>query len=214
MKSRRRYWRILCYATIAVACIGVWIVSLLATVRYEGMRTTLGIFAGRIGGGRYATKWKYRLFASEKLIKQTETEQVIDKTYCPLCKLPTPQGAVCAKCGSQPTHATKTNQWQPPKGWDTKYLGTMFLGAALRRSTYDLQRLFERQSICWSINIPTGFFLLPAGWLIFQIVKLSRRPRLPSQCFRCGYDLTGNTSGRCPECGSPRENQVTSASIQ
>jgi hypothetical protein len=22
------------------------------------------------------------------------------------------------------------------------------------------------------------------------------------QCCRCGYDLTGNTSGRCPECGT------------
>jgi hypothetical protein len=22
-------------------------------------------------------------------------------------------------------------------------------------------------------------------------------------CLRCGYDLTGNTSGRCPECGEP-----------
>lgn len=23
----------------------------------------------------------------------------------------------------------------------------------------------------------------------------------PGQCVHCGYDLTGNTSGRCPECG-------------
>lgn len=22
-------------------------------------------------------------------------------------------------------------------------------------------------------------------------------------CFRCGYDLTGNVSGVCPECGTP-----------
>jgi hypothetical protein len=25
----------------------------------------------------------------------------------------------------------------------------------------------------------------------------------PGHCQRCGYDLTGNVSGRCPECGSP-----------
>ncbi len=24
----------------------------------------------------------------------------------------------------------------------------------------------------------------------------------PGHCPRCGYDLTGNTSGRCPECGA------------
>lgn len=26
-------------------------------------------------------------------------------------------------------------------------------------------------------------------------------------CENCEYDLTGNVSGRCPECGSPIENQ-------
>lgn len=29
----------------------------------------------------------------------------------------------------------------------------------------------------------------------------SRPPRPFGTCFQCGYDLTGNTSGRCPECG-------------
>ena len=26
----------------------------------------------------------------------------------------------------------------------------------------------------------------------------------PGHCKKCGYDLTGNTSGRCPECGTSR----------
>ena len=26
---------------------------------------------------------------------------------------------------------------------------------------------------------------------------------LPDHCRTCGYDLTANASGRCPECGSP-----------
>jgi predicted Zn-ribbon and HTH transcriptional regulator len=25
---------------------------------------------------------------------------------------------------------------------------------------------------------------------------------VPDVCRKCGYDLTGNTSGRCPECGA------------
>ncbi len=28
-----------------------------------------------------------------------------------------------------------------------------------------------------------------------------RRRKLPGHCQKCGYDLTGNVSGRCPECG-------------
>jgi hypothetical protein len=31
---------------------------------------------------------------------------------------------------------------------------------------------------------------------------LDRRRRLPGHCRRCGYNLTGNVSGRCPECGT------------
>ena len=31
---------------------------------------------------------------------------------------------------------------------------------------------------------------------------LDRRKIPPGHCRRCGYDLTGNTSGRCPECGT------------
>ena len=32
----------------------------------------------------------------------------------------------------------------------------------------------------------------------------------PGHCLRCGYDLTGNVSGRCPECGM----QVSAAAVR
>jgi hypothetical protein len=32
--------------------------------------------------------------------------------------------------------------------------------------------------------------------------RLARRRRPAFRCTGCGYDLTGNASGRCPECGS------------
>jgi hypothetical protein len=63
--------------------------------------------------------------------------------------------------------------------------------------------------------VPTG--ILPRGmaintavyagawWLVLlaprQIRTLIRRRRC--QCITCGYDLAGNTSGVCPECGRP-----------
>jgi predicted amidophosphoribosyltransferase len=29
----------------------------------------------------------------------------------------------------------------------------------------------------------------------------------PGHCQNCGYDLTGNVSGICPECGQPAEDR-------
>ncbi len=33
--------------------------------------------------------------------------------------------------------------------------------------------------------------------------RQARRRMRPGLCRACGYDLTGNVSGRCPECGCP-----------
>lgn len=50
---------------------------------------------------------------------------------------------------------------------------------------------------------PIGAF---AGFLIGALVERyprRRRPRRGSpRCAQCGYNLTGNVSGRCPECGT------------
>jgi hypothetical protein len=45
---------------------------------------------------------------------------------------------------------------------------------------------------------------LPA-WCWLDHPAARRRDRLAKgQCPHCGYDLTGNVSGACPECGSLR----------
>lgn len=49
--------------------------------------------------------------------------------------------------------------------------------------------------------------ILPVWWLLLEaaIIALAahfvRRRRRATECRGCGYDLTGNMSGRCPECG-------------
>ena len=52
-------------------------------------------------------------------------------------------------------------------------------------------------------------FILPL-WIPFVLIAvpmvlvwwLDRRRIPPGHCQRCRYDLTGNTSGTCPECGT------------
>ena len=57
----------------------------------------------------------------------------------------------------------------------------------------------------FEMSIPLAYVvavtaLLPAWWLW----KRTRQPiHQRILCGHCGYDLTGNTSGVCPECGTP-----------
>ncbi len=50
---------------------------------------------------------------------------------------------------------------------------------------------------------------------IFPAIAFARGPfrrwRQPGDgyCIRCGYDLTGNVSGVCPECGSPVSSTIS-----
>jgi hypothetical protein len=41
---------------------------------------------------------------------------------------------------------------------------------------------------------------------LMGVLWRSRKRRAPGHCKECGYDLTGNASGRCPECGTPRSS--------
>ena len=46
-------------------------------------------------------------------------------------------------------------------------------------------------------------FYLPVLLLLGTIAWiLTRKTPKPGHCRKCGYDLTGNVSGRCPECGA------------
>jgi hypothetical protein len=60
----------------------------------------------------------------------------------------------------------------------------------------------------WSMTFtmhPTWLLIVPAIWAVVRLRNMMRRrrARLAGCCPNCHYDLTGNTSGVCPECGLP-----------
>ena len=74
----------------------------------------------------------------------------------------------------------------------------------------DRNRFFwrwERASVAqWSAISASSVVILPL-WLFLGLAAVPTsffwwrsRPRR-GHCRKCGYDLTGNVSGRCPECG-------------
>lgn len=50
----------------------------------------------------------------------------------------------------------------------------------------------------WAVFVFVGFY--PVLVFPWELVRRSRRLR-NKRCIDCGYDLTGNVSRRCPECG-------------
>jgi hypothetical protein len=48
-----------------------------------------------------------------------------------------------------------------------------------------------------------AFGVLPCAWAIARRWQQLRERLRAGRCLVCSYDLTGNTSGVCPECGTP-----------
>ncbi len=65
---------------------------------------------------------------------------------------------------------------------------------------------FSTSGILGLICAPIAVCVLPTLllWLVdYGLSRSSHDSMQPGHCQRCGYDLTGNVSGICPECGTP-----------
>jgi hypothetical protein len=56
----------------------------------------------------------------------------------------------------------------------------------------------------WSVmgELPLWLVCPPLALLVLLVSSLRRRSKRGDFCLKCGYNLAGNVSGRCPECGS------------
>jgi len=57
----------------------------------------------------------------------------------------------------------------------------------------------------WSVAL---ILLLPGLPLLIRVARSFRKLPTGPTCTKCHYNLTGNTSGVCPECGSPVAGRV------
>ena len=56
--------------------------------------------------------------------------------------------------------------------------------------------LFSWSAIVVIVNLPIFLVLSLLHW------RFGPKPPVPGHCRRCGYNLTGLTEARCPECGT------------
>ena len=66
-----------------------------------------------------------------------------------------------------------------------------------------LWRLVPQNVLRWGYALAASLLLGPVAWHWSR-----RRRRRPGPCKKCGYDLPGNTSGVCSECGAPVLNRA------
>jgi len=87
---------------------------------------------------------------------------------------------------------------------------------------YTLWTALPTMEVEWSLLLPAGLTVIFAfggafvGLSIAQRFEDERAARLASEgrCLRCGYMLTGNNSGVCPECGTPVANATLDAGLE
>jgi len=89
----------------------------------------------------------------------------------------------------------------PYHGWR---IGT---GLGLRGASYRIYHSTTQASYYLYVPFWIPFLLVAIPAALFGWLDRRRIP--PGHCQRCGYDLTGNTSGTCPECGAPVPNLET-----
>jgi len=71
----------------------------------------------------------------------------------------------------------------------------------------DTEALGYRAIVLPFLQLQFGALSLLCGYATYPIRRRRKRRKL-GLCLKCGYDLTGNTSGKCPEC-----NTATPASV-
>jgi hypothetical protein len=89
-------------------------------------------------------------------------------------------------------------------------IGAQVLGQAVFRIISWQCAPFAGSHAHWIRLLAPGIGAIAAGvltlWLVRRRITLNVRQQLVKlglpTCLSCGYDLTGNTSGACPECGT------------
>ena len=91
----------------------------------------------------------------------------------------------------------------PSPGWITR----LEKPTVVFWSRYPLRWELGRHGVCLPLWLLFLLATVPTGALWWS----DRRRRPDGHCTRCGYNLTGNISGVCPECGTAhRRNESAS----
>ena len=100
----------------------------------------------------------------------------------------------------------------PRRWWAVVWLPLAALVCLLALQPYPTyaQAIAKNGSLGTYISSSLNFAMYPSVVLLLiatPLLRLGSARAIPGHCVECDYDLTGNVSGRCPECGRPVRGQ-------
>lgn len=91
-----------------------------------------------------------------------------------------------------------------PAGTETCFVMTLRVPKSERKWIPSVPWKYARHASFDEYRCALGVLFLPFAAIALRSVRNLRRLRRRGvQCIVCGYALTGNVSGVCPECGTP-----------
>ena len=95
-----------------------------------------------------------------------------------------------------------------PRMWGVLIIGQAAVMVALGVVLHGLPaqgNLFSWLLVRWVvISVVMGLFSIAFARYAVTLLRAELRHAATMCCLNCGYDLTGNESGTCPECGTQR----------
>jgi hypothetical protein len=121
------------------------------------------------------------------------------------------QGSLVVFCWDPRVAGMNTRwEWSSYRADDSDDLRRHFLtGGGWYWSGFGYERFRGRAG---TLAVPFWLLTLGAAATLARAARARRRRPPSGHCQSCGYDLTANASGRCPECGVGIPSAVTEAS--
>lgn len=111
------------------------------------------------------------------------------------CRLSVADGAIFAFWVESPSNL-------PGPSFENGVVQVHWWSSSQAFSDYALCPRYEYGTSARFASMPLWIPLFLIGAPTAVLWRLDRRRVRPGRCGKCDYDLTGNESGRCPECGT------------
>jgi hypothetical protein len=85
--------------------------------------------------------------------------------------------------------------------WRSRFAEFALAGALIASVGWAVQS-GEPWSVVRRVGLCAGLIAIFAAWRTLQRLRRFERSREHHFCFECGYNLNGNVTGMCPECGA------------